>query len=68
MNDGLMDGAEIADKMMEGIPKCLRVRMAMDTLASAITIEQRNEVESILSSYLEEAILVERDFDYESII
>lgn len=64
-SDGLVDGAVIADQMFEAIPSCLRVRMAMDVLASAITADERTAIEDLLRVYLDEAFVIEKDFNYE---
>lgn len=66
--DGILDGAAIADEMMKDVPHCLRVRLAMDTLASAITADERKEIETILSSYLDEAFVLEQEFDWEALV
>lgn len=64
-SDGLMDGAELAGQMFEGIPGALRVRMAMDVMASAITSDERTAIEELLRAYLDEAFIIEKDFNYE---
>ena len=66
-SDGLLDGAAIADEMMKEIPSCLRVRLAMDTLASAVTVDERVAIENLLQHYLDEAIIIESTFDWDSI-
>jgi len=67
MTDGLLDGVAIADEMMKGVPSCLRVRLACDTLFSAITPDERIAIEDLLKSYLDESFLMEGSFDWDSI-
>lgn len=65
--DGICDGASIANELMKDIPACLRVRLGCDTLFSVITPEERATIETLLSAYLDEAITVEREFDWDTI-
>ena len=65
--DGIMDGAAIAEEMFKDIPACLRVRMGCDAIFSSITSEERKEIEDVLRAYLDEAALIERDFDWDAV-
>lgn len=58
--------SEIAEHTLAGIPACLRVRMAMDVMQTAVTEDEWYSIETIVSKYLDEAFVVERDFDYDA--
>lgn len=65
--DGIVSGGAIADQMLEGVPHCLRARLAVDTLSSFLPLDKLNAIEELLEDYLEEAYEVEQEFDWDAI-
>lgn len=66
-SDGIISGAAIADEMFKDVPACLRVRLAVDTLANVVTLAEIETIETLLKEYLDEASVIEADFDWDSI-
>lgn len=66
IGDDVSSASNIAEQSFANIPVCLRVRMAMDVLETALTSDEFTTIEAIVSHYLDEAFVIERDFDYDT--
>ena len=64
----MIEGKDLTDKMLEGIPAEIRVVMGWDTILSAnvLTPEEENTILFILQPYLDKGEDMEVDFDYDA--
>lgn len=68
LDEGFISGATIADSVMKDVPDCLRVRMGYDAMYSVLTVDEQVAIENLIGKYLDEAVLIERDFDYDEVM
>lgn len=66
LGDDVSSAASYAEQSFANIPLCLRVRMGMDVLETALTPDEFKTIEAVVSHYLDEAFILERDFDYDA--